>query len=118
MPYVRIFPSQQDEGRNLRVTVSHALQAGARAYVAFLLLLAFLATPAVAGHLDFGHEHPEETTGHVHALDTILPGAVAIPTLRIEPETPSCRRSLPLPSTGSVSPRWIAANGIRAPPHF
>lgn len=111
-------PSRQHGKRNPRVTVRRAVRAGLHAYLALLVLVAFLATPAVAGHLDFGHEHSETTPWHAHDLDTVLPSALAIPTVTIRSNASPYRLPFLLGSTRLASLRPAAANGIRAPPHF
>lgn len=118
MTHAHARPSRQRGTRKPTLTVGRAVRPGPHAYLALLLLVAFLATPTVAGHLDFGHQHSESTPWHAHDLATVLPSALAVPTVAIESSASPRQLPFPLGTTRVASLRRAVANGIRAPPRF
>ena len=49
-----------------------ALRAGLTAHVVTTFALAFLLSPLLAAHTDFGHVHPENMPAHVHAVVSLF----------------------------------------------
>lgn len=85
-------------------------------YAAMLLTSALFASPLLAAHPDFAHEHPDNVPEHVHNLTMVLGhGAVTAVVDCVNLEQPP-RDWLVLPPYSQLSRYHLEARRCRSPP--
>ena len=93
-----------------------ALRAGMTAHVVTAFTLAFLLSPLLAAHVDFGHVHPDNTPAHVHAVSSFFGLDTATSDVESNFGWGSSLAVLILATTLFIDRPQISAIGSRAPP--
>ena len=94
----------------------NAFQAGLTAHVVTTFALAFLLSPLLAAHIDFGHVHPDNTPAHVHAVTSLF-GLTTTPSdIELEFGWGSSLAVLTLVTALYVDKPQLSPVGSRAPP--
>ena len=93
-----------------------ALRAGLTAHVVTTFAVAFLLSPLLAAHVDFGHVHPENTPAHVHAVVSLFGLNTAPSDLELNFGWGSSLAVLVLITTLFIDRPRISSVNSRAPP--